>query len=69
MEICVRTANFGLGGVVPALVFPVSVSSTYKDNVSISALVRWLGFRLADIILQRVYSMSHVVFGGILVIL
>jgi len=32
MEVCLQDTNFGLGGLVPALVFPVSVSSTYRGN-------------------------------------
>lgn len=33
MVVCLQDANFSLGGLVPALVFPVSVSSTKSINV------------------------------------
>jgi len=37
MEVCWQDANFGLGVIIPALLCPVSVSSTYNGNVFVPA--------------------------------
>lgn len=48
MEICWHDANFGLVGLISSLFFPVSISSNYHSNVSVSALVSRLGFAGLD---------------------
>lgn len=62
MEVCLQDANFGLGGLVPALFCPVTVSSTYNGNVSISMFMSRFGFGLVDIILHRVYIVSRMLY-------
>lgn len=62
MEVCLQDANFNLGGMVPALFCPFTVSSTYSSNVSISVFMSRLGFGLVDIILNRVYIVRRMLY-------